>query len=534
MNITISRRRRVGLAAATVASVAALALVPAFAANAAIVPTVGSAHPVYLLSADDGSQVPAGTALSWGVNVNGSTLASDPDFTSKFAIPAGATAVKTFISPRTQESTVSAWNASGNLALTAGGIQIPNLKPSNNTIVGSGTPAGSSAVANVGGDYSLGIAFLNGNAVVEVDYTYITVAANPTASLATWTFATPAAAATAPAITTQPTNTSVNPGATATFTAAASGSPAPTVQWQSAASGSSTFTDISGATSASLSVPNVTAAQAGTQYKAVFTNSAGAATTNVATLSVAKTAPDLPTSATPNKVTIADPAKGATTVVLPLGSTNANKTFQVFAWSDPTNLGQKTADATGNLIVDISTLPAGAHTVALTQPGDATFSVLAWTTFTKASATGDPISKDVNLTATVTASDLWSLDAANTAVDFGNVTRGTTVTRDLGKVTVVDDRNVLKGWSLDTTWTKFTSGANEIPTSALAIGGKFFAGYTPIPGIEIGTATNLAKSSAVSTTPTGALIDASLAFTAPGTAQAGVYHSTLTLTLTSK
>ncbi len=90
----------------------------------------------------------------------------------------------------------------------------------------------------------------------------------------------------APTITTQPASTTVTAGQTASFTAAASGNPAPTVQWQSAPSGSSTFTNISGATSTTLTVSSTTASQNGTQYRAVFTNSVGSATSAVATLTV--------------------------------------------------------------------------------------------------------------------------------------------------------------------------------------------------------------------------------------------------------
>ena len=94
------------------------------------------------------------------------------------------------------------------------------------------------------------------------------------------------AAATAPAITTQPTNVTVTAPATATYTVTASGSPAPTFQWESAPSGSATFTAISGATSASYTTGATSTGMNGTQYRCVATNSAGAATSNVATLTV--------------------------------------------------------------------------------------------------------------------------------------------------------------------------------------------------------------------------------------------------------
>src|SRR5437867_790084 len=56
-----------------------------------------------------------------------------------------------------------------------------------------------------------------------------------------------------PTITLQPTNQTVTAGQTASFTAAATGSPTPTVQWQMSRDGGVTFSNISGATSTSLS-----------------------------------------------------------------------------------------------------------------------------------------------------------------------------------------------------------------------------------------------------------------------------------------
>jgi hypothetical protein len=90
---------------------------------------------------------------------------------------------------------------------------------------------------------------------------------------------------TPPAITTQPANQTVTAGQTATFIAAATGSPAPTVQWQVSTDGGATFSIILGATSTTLSFTTALS-QNGNQYRAVFTNSAGTATTTAATLTV--------------------------------------------------------------------------------------------------------------------------------------------------------------------------------------------------------------------------------------------------------
>jgi hypothetical protein len=87
-----------------------------------------------------------------------------------------------------------------------------------------------------------------------------------------------------PVITIQPSDVNVPVGGTATFTAAASGYPAPTVQWKVSADGGSTYTNVSGATSPTLSF-TATAGDAGNLYEAVFTNSTGTATTNPASLS---------------------------------------------------------------------------------------------------------------------------------------------------------------------------------------------------------------------------------------------------------
>ena len=89
-----------------------------------------------------------------------------------------------------------------------------------------------------------------------------------------------------PSVTSQPASQTVTAGLTATFTAAASGNPTPTVQWQVSTDGGATFTVINGATSTTLTISNTTAAQNGTVYEAVFTNSVGSVTTNPTTLTV--------------------------------------------------------------------------------------------------------------------------------------------------------------------------------------------------------------------------------------------------------
>jgi hypothetical protein len=97
----------------------------------------------------------------------------------------------------------------------------------------------------------------------------------------------------APALTTQPASQTVVVGQTASFTAAASGTPTPSVQWQLSTDGGVSFSDIEGATSATLSFP-VSLAQSGGQYRAVFTNRFGSAVSDAATLTVTAGPPPPP------------------------------------------------------------------------------------------------------------------------------------------------------------------------------------------------------------------------------------------------
>jgi hypothetical protein len=104
----------------------------------------------------------------------------------------------------------------------------------------------------------------------------------------------------APVVQTSPLSQTVLSGSTVTFTASASGFPAPTVQWQVSTNGTN-YTNISGATSTTYTL-TAAASQNGYRYRAVFTNSAGTATTAAATLTV-QTPPAVKTNPTSHSVT---------------------------------------------------------------------------------------------------------------------------------------------------------------------------------------------------------------------------------------
>lgn len=94
----------------------------------------------------------------------------------------------------------------------------------------------------------------------------------------------------APQLGSGPSDQAIDAGEDATFTAAATGEPAPTAQWQLSSDGGVTWTDISGATSATLPLEGVPAKDDGNEYRVVFANSRGTATSSAATLTV-QTAP---------------------------------------------------------------------------------------------------------------------------------------------------------------------------------------------------------------------------------------------------
>jgi hypothetical protein len=93
----------------------------------------------------------------------------------------------------------------------------------------------------------------------------------------------------APKVTSNPSSKTVMVGESATFSAAATGVPAPTVQWQVSTNNGTTFsndtTDAGNATT-TLTVAAATVAESAREYRAVFTNSAGSATSTAATLTV--------------------------------------------------------------------------------------------------------------------------------------------------------------------------------------------------------------------------------------------------------
>ena len=144
----------------------------------------------------------------------------------------------------------------------------------------------------------------------------------------------------APVITAQPVAATVLEGTDATFTATATGYPAPTVQWQRFTGGS--WSDIAGATGTTLTFAP-TIGDDGTLFRAVFTNTAGSATSDEVLLTVGQTpvvdAVDPITALAGAAVTV-----DITSTGLPVSTLTATG---VPAWLTFTDAGDGTATLTG-------------------------------------------------------------------------------------------------------------------------------------------------------------------------------------------
>ncbi len=111
------------------------------------------------------------------------------------------------------------------------------------------------------------------------------------------TFASENWEATAPTFTAGPSDTTVEAGEDATFSVTVTGDPEPALQWQSRTAGGS-WSDIAGATSASLTVEAVTEADDAREYRVLASNEAATGvTSDTATLTVESATPEYPEGA---------------------------------------------------------------------------------------------------------------------------------------------------------------------------------------------------------------------------------------------
>ena len=204
------------------------------------------------------------------------------------------------------------------------------VNPSSGTLVLSGIPTAA-------GTYNVSIS----------GYQYTNLSGPVTTATAQIVVA--AAANSAPVLLSSPTGVSTIVGGTATFTVAFVGTPAPTIQWLKNGAA------LAGATSATLTLTNITAADAA-DYSAQLTNSLGSVTSAAATLTV-NPAPAAPSFTTP-------PVSQSVTV-------GGNVTFTVAVTGVPTptlqwlkdGLGINGASSATLTLTNVQASDAGAYSV---------------------------------------------------------------------------------------------------------------------------------------------------------------------------
>ncbi len=248
-------------------------------------------------------------------------------------------------------------------------------------------------------------------------------------------------------ILTRPAPQIVPIGQKATFSATASGTTKPTVQWQVSSDNGSTFSNIGGATSTTLTFP-VTAGLNGNLYRAVFSNSAGQAATTAAKLTVnfalIGKQPQAVTVAagTPFTLTAAalgsagarvqwqvSPKKGQPFIVIP-GATELSYTFTP-QQTDSGKLYQAVFSTPTGTRTGVVTLTVDIPPTAGTGPANQT--VTAGTsqkaTFTASFASGTPTPKVQ-----------WQV-SSDGGLTYSNIPGATAATLTLSPITASQDRN---------------------------------------------------------------------------------------------
>jgi hypothetical protein len=153
-------------------------------------------------------------------------------------------------------------------------------------------------------------------------------------------------------LTASPTDVSAAEYRSARFQTEVAGYPEVTAQWQSSADGGATWTDLDGATGAELVVEDVRLSMDGTRYRAVFSNSTGSVTSEVAVLNVTP----VPPVVTEQPVSTTVPSGTSVEFSGAYGGSDAPTTVQ---WQFSTDGGETFHDVPG----DVG--PNGSQTIPL-------------------------------------------------------------------------------------------------------------------------------------------------------------------------
>jgi len=351
----------------------------------------------------------------------------------------------------------------------------------------------------------------------------------------------------APAITANPSNQTVQPGDPVTFTAAASGVPTPSVQWQVSTDGGISFTNIPGASGTSYT-HTAALGEDGNQYRAVFTNVVGTATTTAATLSVG-TAPTF-TSADNTRFVVGTAGSFTITTNGVPNATLSRTGVQFPAWLTLTDNGDGTGALTG-------TPPAGSggsytftlkaangfspsasqiftlfvdQSPVITSANHATFTAGSANTFAVTTTAGAPTTTALSATGALPSGVSFTDNGDGTATLAGTPAAGT------GGVYAITVQATATGGSAPAASQSFTLTVDEVPSFTSTDHATFAVGtagtFSVTTANAYPVATSLTKTGIL---PPGVTLTdngdgtATLAGT-PNAGTGGVYTLTLTAT----
>jgi len=290
--------------------------------------------------------------------------------------------------------------------------------------------------------------------------TYTVVATNSAGSAISGGATLTVNSGTPPAITTQPASQTANAGAAVSFSVTASGTPAPAFQWQKNGANLADGGNVSGSTTATLTLSNVAGSDAAA-YRVVATNANGSATSNNATLTVNTGTPPIittqPAGQTANAgatVTFTAAASGVPSPTyqwrknggnIP-GATGASLALTNVTSADAATYSVVASNTAGSATSTGATLTVNTGTppAVTTQPAGQVANTGATVTFTVAASgtpapayqwrkNGSNLSNGGNIsgvnTATLTLTNVQSIDAATYSVVASN-TAGSAASSD--------------------------------------------------------------------------------------------------------
>ena len=174
---------------------------------------------------------------------------------------------------------------------------------------------------------------------------------------------------TAPSITSQPSNQSVNAGGSAVFSVTASGDTPLAFQWELSTDGIN-WTDINGASNSSYTIDDITYEMNNYEYRCKVSNAGGSVTSNFANLTVNQLVSETPTADTTTIVKNSNTQPSVSFTLTNSPNYENNQIWKVYSTQNGNTLAEGvTATNTGNTLTLTHTLdiPATNYYVSVTQ-----------------------------------------------------------------------------------------------------------------------------------------------------------------------